>query len=390
MLCETVSSRVAMPLTAALLLCLMQGCASPGPPRAPSLRLPERVTDLEAQRRGGAVDLRFTTPTRTADGLLLNAPVIASLCRAVDDGPCQPTASFPGGQTVTGTVVWKDILPAELASGADRRLTYKVQLFNPDHRTAGWSDAAWAAAGEAPPGVDAFIAEGSREGIILRWQTRPQAGGEVFVERVQPGTAPSPAAHVVTLRPASPRKKPAPAPVAAAAQTSAVRTLLHAEMGVQQDRGGLIDASAQPDVAYRYTAFRSRAVVLGGKPLELHSESTRAVELTLHDVYPPLAPQGLLAAAFPVEPSATFAVDLNWQPVEDPDLAGYNVYRSSLSAEGGNAAVPVRLNASPILSPAFRDSGLGAGARLRYTVTAVDRHGNESAPSSAADVTTAP
>ncbi len=41
------------------------GCASPGPPRAPSLHLPQPVKGLTAERHGDAVVVRFATPQRT-------------------------------------------------------------------------------------------------------------------------------------------------------------------------------------------------------------------------------------------------------------------------------------------------------------------------------------
>ena len=49
---------------------LLGGCGTPGAPQPPSLKLPERVTDLAASRFGNRVELHWTTPKKTTDHLL--------------------------------------------------------------------------------------------------------------------------------------------------------------------------------------------------------------------------------------------------------------------------------------------------------------------------------
>ena len=74
---------------------LVVGCASPGPPRAPSLQLPEPVRDLSAARVGDRVELKFTLPQRTTDNLpIREAGVKASVCRGSEGGPCVAVASL--------------------------------------------------------------------------------------------------------------------------------------------------------------------------------------------------------------------------------------------------------------------------------------------------------
>ena len=60
--------------------------------------------------------------------------------------------------------------------------------------------------------------------------------------------------------------------------------------------------------------------------------------------------------------------------VDDPRLAGYNVYR-----DGGDGN-KTRLNTAPVALPAFHDDTVTVGQRYRYSVTAVDAKGNESVP----------
>jgi fibronectin type 3 domain-containing protein len=67
----------------------------------------------------------------------------------------------------------------------------------------------------------------------------------------------------------------------------------------------------------------------------------------------------------------------------ETDLAGYRVYRSEQQDDKGQLLIPDLL-----LSPAYRDTSVRPEHTYWYRVTAVDRAGNESAPSApvAADV----
>jgi hypothetical protein len=370
------------------------GCASPGTPRAPSLHLPAKVKNLNVERRGNNVVVRFTTPERTTDDQPITAPVTASLCRAVADGPCAATSSFPGKVKIAGTVEWVDALPAGLSAGSPRRLTYRVELFNADGRSAGPSVAAFAAAGEAPRAVDAFQAEGSHTGIVLRWTPEAKATGEVLVKREDLNAAPSKAPPVKKVEPATKgvggRKihSSAPAKAGVGASKDEITVWLHAENGAKDsDSGGLVDAAAKADEPYRYTAVRRRSVTLDGHELEMWSEASNAVALTLRDVFPPGVPQGLVVAGFPVEGTDMLAADLAWQPDTESDLAGYNVYRQAL---GAATSAAVKLNAALVALPSFHDAAVARGVADRYTVTAVDGKGNESAASAAADLAATP
>jgi fibronectin type 3 domain-containing protein len=80
-------------------------------------------------------------------------------------------------------------------------------------------------------------------------------------------------------------------------------------------------------------------------------------------------------------------VDLSWSINLETDLAGYRVYRSEQGGVRGQLITPDLL---PV--PAVRDSAVALGHRYWYTVTAVDRAGNESAPGDpvAVDITEPP
>ena len=101
--------------------------------------------------------------------------------------------------------------------------------------------------------------------------------------------------------------------------------------------------------------------------------------VTAADTFPPAVPQGLVAArhcrrATPAQPKSISPGPSIRKPIW-PAIASIAV--SSKDAQG-RAGDP-RL----LLSPAYRDTSVQPGHRYWYPVTAVDRSGNESAPSSA-------
>ena len=71
-------------------------------------------------------------------------------------------------------------------------------------------------------------------------------------------------------------------------------------------------------------------------------------------------------------------LELSWAIAPEHDVAGYNVYRSEAGGEAGK-----RQNVDLLPTPAFRDMNVAPGKTYYYTVTAVDRAQNESAPSAA-------
>jgi len=74
-------------------------------------------------------------------------------------------------------------------------------------------------------------------------------------------------------------------------------------------------------------------------------------------------------------------VELSWSINVEPDLAGYRVYRSGEESTRGSL-----LTADLLPSPSYRDTSVEVGQHYWYTVTAVDRSGNESAPTPAVSV----
>jgi fibronectin type 3 domain-containing protein len=100
--------------------------------------------------------------------------------------------------------------------------------------------------------------------------------------------------------------------------------------------------------------------------------------VTLRDIFPPATPQGIVAAVIPGSAAGSLVVDLSWSINVEADLAGYRLYRSEQEGTPGQLLSPDLLP-----TPAYRDNSVSSGKRYWYMVTAVDRAGNESAPSAA-------
>ncbi len=354
-------------LSAALIL---TGCASPGPPRAPSLNLPEPVRNLTANRIGNTVELRFTPPANSTDKLALRGPSLSGqLCRQLPHQPCLPVSPrtsvpLPNSNDPHNLVTWTDNLPPSLTEGPPQLLTYRVEFFSPANRSAGPSNQAFTASGPAPAPVQNFQTEGSRQGIILQWNPDPTPG-EIILRRED--LAPGKPIHSDHGTP----KNPA---------IHWLQTTDSKEQASPQDQ--TLDTTALPDTPYRYSAQRRIKLQLANHPIELRSPLSMPVEFTLLRIYPPPTPLGLTAAGYSTGTPPTYAADLVWQPVDEAGLitplAGYNLYREPLNSAGEPTAPRLLLNPSPIPQPSFHDATVNPATPYRYAVTAIDTKGNQS------------
>jgi hypothetical protein len=308
---------------------------------------------------GDRVELKFTVPQRTTDGLPIREAVVkGTVCRGSEGGPCVTVAALQnvgvavdkGASAAERVVTWQDALPTAAVRGEPRLLSYRVELVNLEGKTAGWSDPAYAAAGEAPAGVSGLSAEETRAGVLLKWQASAVgARDEVLLRRE-------------IVAPPAGKKREATQPVWLESHAGGAD-----QTGVENET---IDSSASEDTAYRYVAVRRRVVELAGQKVELRSALSAPVEITWRNAFPPAAPVGLSAAPF--AEGGAFAVDLVWEPVQEPGLKGYVVTRQAV--DGG---ADERLTPEPVGLPAFHDATAKQGVGYRYSVRAVSAKGVE-------------
>src|ERR1700677_1208020 len=156
------------------------GCGTPGAPLPPSLKLPDPVTNLSALRTGGQVALAWTMPRKNTDKLLIKGNIPVHVCRKEASGECQPVnanLSFAPDAKATFT----ETLPAALASGAPRPLTYFVEAMSPRGRSAGPSNGAHVLAGEAPAPVTGLSNQLRKGGVVIRWDPESAASGNTVI-----------------------------------------------------------------------------------------------------------------------------------------------------------------------------------------------------------------
>ncbi|MBS1800120.1 MAG: fibronectin type III domain-containing protein [Acidobacteria bacterium] len=365
------SARSRIIAAAAVLVPLLTSCASPGPPRPPSLHLPGVVTDLTAQRTGNQVVLHWTTPARTTDNLKVPEPLTAEICRDPGLAPASATGNPPCTVVLhiavkPGPSVAADTLPATLTADPVFPLAYRVRILNPEGRFADASMPAVAAAGSAPPPLAALRVTGTRNGALIEW-TALASPSVVELQRSLTITGtpkPRPKKSDLQLSPEEP-----------------ANVLLRSSDGASSavDAGGSLDRTAKRGQLYTYRAQRIRTATVNGKTLELRGELSPPVALNFVDTFPPATPTGL--ASVPSGSNGKAAIDLSWQPVAESDLAGYNVYRRAAPGNSAASGAFERLNTALILGPAFSDSAVTPGIGYTYRVTAVTAAGNESSPS---------
>jgi len=95
------------------------------------------------------------------------------------------------------------------------------------------------------------------------------------------------------------------------------------------------------------------------------------------DTTPPLAPTGISATG------GDNLVTLTWNPNNETDLAGYNIYRSDTAQNGY-----LKINSTLVNSSLYTDNSVLANSTYYYVISAVDNAANESTMSSEVFATT--
>lgn len=141
------------------------------------------------------------------------------------------------------------------------------------------------------------------------------------------------------------------------------------------------EAPAVPSPSFRDTTVQNNVTYVYYVTAvdRANQEGPPSNQVTVTPNAPPPAPQGLQARA------GDRQVSLSWLPiVTEPDLAGYNVYRSTtpIPPESSPRDVPGVLRLNPTLLPTtqtqYLDTGLVNNTAYYYAVTAVDSFGAES------------
>jgi hypothetical protein len=355
-----------------ILSTLAIGCAAPGEPYERKPPTPVAIADLTAIQSGSEVQLTFSLPQQAVDHRPLQEVPTIEIYRDFFKPPAAgepaPKASakptllltIPPAMNdryvVQGHIHFTDAFAAQdFEKHPDSLAVYTVRTQISEKKPSANSNVAIVHIFAPFDAITNLAAQVTHAAIVLTWTppTRTPAGStpSIGVYHIYRGVADS----------------------AAPGDTSKLKSPLVK----------IADAQAPPfqDTQFEFGASYVYSVrsVAQYPDASMESSDSNLVALTPRDTFPPAAPQELIVVFVPAQGDAAAHLELSWAISPETDIAGYNVYRSEQEGTQGS-----RVNTDQLLTPAFRDMNTQSGHRYFYTVTAVDRAGNESPASSAA------
>ena len=360
----------------------ISGCGSPGEPTPPSPPVPAPVADLSAHQAGDGVELIFTLPSKSVSGDKLSTTPSVEILRGVLGPNGTPDSkSFRVVDTVPGALIASylvaghfrftdPISPEETKARPGASLAYLVRTRVSSKRASTDSNVVTARVFPVPESISPVHLQLTESAVELSWPApgRTSAGDplpaisgyRIYRGEIASGT-------------------PAPG----GKDLSVVKWISPLALLGPSSGNAYHDAQFEFGKTYVYTV----RTLITQDGVEIESDNSDPATVAAVDTFPPAAPQGLVAAVLPGAAPSTLVVDLTWSINLETDLAGYHVYRSEQEGTRGQLVTPDLL---PV--PAVRDNSVEPGHRYWYAVTAVDRAGNESPPSTsvAVDVTQPP
>ena len=304
----------------------LAACGKRGDPLPPIRRTPQPVTDFKVAERGDQLEISFFAPRAFTDGKRL--PVLEiEILRAGAEGTFDKVARASVKKAAPGErIVVDEPLPP---AGTVVRLSARARVQGRVSTQTPIISLTIAATPTAPSGLSV---RSSEKGVVLSWTPPGIEGPSFFVYR---------------------RPKPGDFGLPLYDKPTTDTTL--------------VDEKALPGESVCYTV----RTVSSTAPF-LESAATDEQCLVVEDVAAPATPVGV--AAQPREGG----LEVSWSPSPEADLAGYRIYRWF-------QGVPVaRIADVPAGETTYLDPDAPTGTVVRYSVTAVDKSGNESSRSPAA------
>ena len=370
---------------------LAGACGKKGDPQPPLPRGPRAVSDLAVEQEGDDAVLTFTFPDRLLTGAPLTDLDAIEVYRVIRPSPELTAPRRAGAAPPTSSGTYSSSGVVQLPGATERREATNVRLaeetfYGSSERVASLHGPEMA---EATRGASLVYRDPLSFLFVQEDGPHPLAYAVVSVRR---NGERSPLSNIVTLTPAIAPQAPELQPpfleegkICLEWSPPAQNVLFQpVEVGgyrvyrrpLSDDAyesplngtpiagNSFVDTTAPYGVPVAYTV---RAVLAGNPKIEgLPAEEVFALPV---DVYPPKAPVRVDAL-----PEGRL-VRVLWDPVDAADLAGYVVFRAE------DASPPKRMNDAPLTDPFFTDTTVQPGRRYRYTVRAIDRAGNLSAPS---------
>jgi hypothetical protein len=307
------------------------GCGSISEPLYPALRIPSPVTDLTVVERGDNLDINFTIPPLTTEGLLLKE--IGGVELRVGPSPPNGFNFDEWAKTSARVDVATPDMPGPvhatipLTKFVGSEVVVAVRLTNPKGRDAGWS--APKVLNVRPPLADPtnFHVAADPKGVALTWNASGPSEFRIFRKTEQ--------------------------------QTQPVLLATATEPNY-------IDISAEYGKTYQYSVQAVRE--------NIESNMVGPQTITPIDIFPPAVPSGLMVSV------GIGSLELAWNRNTESDFKEYRVLRS----EEGAPFIEI---ARGLDAPAYSDRAIQNGKHYRYEVVAVDQDGHASAPCAPVEIT---
>jgi hypothetical protein len=361
-------------LLAAALLVALGACGHRGDPLPPLRHTPPALSEFRLSQRGNGLEVSVLAPGSSVDGIAYESLAIEFLSV---EGPKDIEKTGRKRQVLAKPlerIVETLPLPApgSIARAAARGIYEKEK--GPRTLTMGLVVQPEV---KAPGGLEVGLTE---KGVHVAWTGDVPEPVNATVQPAKipglPSTGPGPGGP-----PSSPTSATATTPAAAGAGEGVTKIeperpksgfLVYRRVGgaayARPLPPGLLEKRALQD-AVAPKGEKVCYVVRAAASLEPLVESAASNEacLEVRDISPPAAPTGL--AVVPRERG----LEVVWTPSADEDVAAYRVYRE------GPGEPRRRLAEIPAGGSAWTDEAAKPGVAYRYSLTAVDQAGNESA-----------
>jgi hypothetical protein len=409
------------------------GCAAPGEPIARHSAVPVAISDLRASQQGNSFLLSFTVPSKTTTKRNLPASPSIEIYRtyratpkatpgrgAVPAGAAEMAhpellveipAAMVSKYLQRGKVRFAMDMPAEqLAQHAGQEIVWIVRTQVKVGKQSDDSNVVSLPVFPVLPPPQDVEAKLTQDAVVVSWVDLPPAVEEqtavaagaagmtrkskiyrVYRAELTEEGAPANAASGKSV-PASPN---AEASAGQANNRAAGRDGRGSDAAVGEVRPGepaFVSIGESQGSPFRDTHFQfGRHYVYSVRTFAeyeaggIESADSNLVKVDTKDVFVPAAPTGLVAIPVAKTDEEPAHVELSWAISPETDLAGYNVYR--VDAQDSN---PTKMNDKPLLTPTYRDMSVAPARAYTYSVTAIDRAGNESPQSASVSLALTP
>jgi len=312
----------ATPYHPLLLTLALTGCAYVGEPLYPALNIPTTVADLTVIQRGANLEVYFTTPSLTTEGLVIKE--IGTVDLRVGTNKSEPFNTDQWAASATRITVPHQPTPGQvhvpvpLQDYAGKEVIVAVRITNPKGRPSEWSTPK-AFEVKPPLATPTGIAlEPVPQGVHLKWNAAGEPAFRIY--------------------------------------RRAEKELLATKLA-DPTEPQFLDTTTEYGTRYEYW--------IQGLNGTNESELAGPFAIQPKDTFPPAVPSGVAASA------GLQTIELAWERNTEPDFKGYRVYRST--GDGSFEKI-----ADLIEAPSYSDNKIETGRHYRYAISSVDQADNES------------